>query len=155
MKRNKDTELAMRKATYHLDCLNLSKDDLKIIKHIFSFAYERRGVMPSDIGKRNRRVVEANIVISSVIYKHFPFTLDLIGKIMRKHHSTIVHYKKLYSDCLIYNKDYLRLVKSLDLIVDEVKKNREDVGFDYGLLDSEKDNLIKDITLQFIINGGQ
>ena len=39
----------------------------------------------------------------------------------------------------------MRLVKSLDLIVDEVKKNREDVGFDYGLLDSEKDNLIKEL----------
>ena len=145
MTRNKDTELAMSKATYHLDSLNLNKDDLKIIKNLFSFAYERKCVYPSDIGKRYRHVVEANASISILIDKHFPFTLNFIGKIMRKHHATIVHYKKLHKTCLSYDKEYLRLIKNLDLIVDEMKKDREELKIDHLLGDSEKDELIKEL----------
>ena len=145
MTRNKDTELAACKATYHLECLSLNKDDLQIIKHLFSFAYERKGVFPSDVDKRDRHVVEANTAISILIDKHFPFTLSLIGKIMRKHHATIIHYKKLHKNCLSYDKDHLRLIKNLDLIVDEMKKDKDEVKIDHLLLDSEKDKLIREL----------
>tara|TARA_R100000654_G_scaffold39471_2_gene65273 strand:+ start:3088 stop:3597 length:510 start_codon:yes stop_codon:yes gene_type:complete len=145
MTRNKDTELAVYKATRHLDTLNLNKDELRIIKNLFSFAYEIKCVYPSDVGNRYRHVVEANASISILIDKHFPFTLSFIGKIMRKHHATIIHYKNLYKNCLSYDKEYLRLIKNLDLIVNEMKKDIEEDKIDHLLLDSEKDKLIREL----------
>tara|TARA_R100000544_G_scaffold12776_2_gene5745 strand:- start:1077 stop:1622 length:546 start_codon:yes stop_codon:yes gene_type:complete len=150
------TKLALNKATKHLDSLNIKDDDLQIIKALFEFTYKEKDILHSIIGSRKRDLVEANAAISNIIRNHFNFPIVLIGKIIGKHYSTIIHYQKLNDGCLSHDKNYLKLIRKLNMMVDNYKRSYNEVKFDYNSLTEEREllveKLMRDISSLKVIN---
>ena len=139
---------AIEEATNHFDELNISEDETIIIQKLFEFAYEYRNVEFMSIGTRERNIVETNACLSNIILKHFPFPLRVICSIFKKHHSSVIHYRKLHDNCLVHDKQYLKLFKALnemarDLLLDN--KLNDEVLLEIGSSKSFKDNLISEL----------
>jgi hypothetical protein len=139
---------AIEEATNHFDELKISEDETVIIQKLFEFAYEYRNVEFMSIGTRERNIVETNACLSNIILKHFPFPLRVICSIFKKHHSSVIHYRKLHDNCLIHDKQYLKLFKALnemvrDLLLDA--KSHDEVLLKIGSSKSFKDDLISEL----------
>jgi len=137
--------IAIDKATNHFDTLNITDKETNIIKELFAVAYEERKVKSTSIGTRERNIVETNACISNVILKHFPFPLRIISSILGKHHSTIIHYRKLHNDCLTYDKQYIKLFSMLNDKVNDLLMEIEDDVEEHYNRDCSQEQLISEL----------
>ena len=139
---------AIEEATNHFDKLKISEDETIIIQKLFEFAYEYRNVEFISVGTRERNIVETNACLSNIILKHFPFPLRLICSIFKKHHSSIIHYKKLHTNCLVRDKQYLSLFKELNEMATSLLldiKSQDEVLLKIGSSKTFKDDLISEL----------
>lgn len=135
-------DLAIEKATHHIDDLNLTDTDIEIIKVIFRAAYKHRGIYSTSIGTRERNIVETNACIANVLKRNFPFSLSLIGKVVGKHHTSIIHYIKIHNDFLVNDKKYLSLFQMLNTITKDYLRYEDEIMCLYRTDDTLKDELI-------------
>jgi len=133
---------AIEKATHHIDDLNLTDIDVEIIKVLFRTAYKYRGIYSTSVGTRERNIVETNACIANVLKRNFPFSLNLIGKVIGKHHSSIIHYIKIHNDFLINDKKYLSLFQKLNTITKDYLRYEDEIMCLYRADDAIKDELI-------------
>lgn len=139
---------AIEEATNHFDKLKISEDETVIIQKLFEFAYEYRNIEFMSIGTRERNVVETNACLSNIILKHFPFPLRVICSIFKKHHSSVIHYRKLHENCLVNDKQYLKLFNLLDEKVKDLlldAKSDDEVLLKIGGSKTFKDDLISEL----------
>tara|TARA_B110000902_G_scaffold265169_1_gene348717 strand:+ start:5405 stop:5893 length:489 start_codon:yes stop_codon:yes gene_type:complete len=80
------------------------------IKSIIKHAYERHSIKPKDLDTRKRVLIDVNVVLATVIGEQFRnLPLRVIGAIFKKHHASIIHYKKTYENVLCAIPAYLLL----------------------------------------------
>jgi len=135
-------DLAIIKATHHLNDLTLTDTDVEIIKVLFRAAYKHRGVHSTSVGTRERNVVETNACIVNVLKRNFPFSLKLIGKVVGKHHASIIHYIKMHNDFLMSDEKYLSLFQKLNTITKDYLRYEDEIMSLYRTDDALKDELI-------------
>ena len=62
--------------------------------------------------RRDQYIVDARKIIVYFIMNHTNLTVSKIAKIMRKHHSTILHYRNHFNNLLGYNS-YKKVIKHI------------------------------------------
>tara|TARA_R110000744_G_scaffold372683_2_gene484459 strand:+ start:3220 stop:3711 length:492 start_codon:yes stop_codon:yes gene_type:complete len=84
------------------------------IKSIVKFAYRKHQIEVKDLYTRKRNVVDINIILVTIISEQFRnLPLRVIGGIFKKHHATVIHYKKNYENVLCGIPAYLLLHREL------------------------------------------
>lgn len=88
------------------------------MQSIINIITDVTGVTESDIisKDRTRRVTEARFVLSAMLHKYTSLTLDRIGKVSNRDHSTSVYHLKQYK--LLYEVDVCFRTAAID--VDEL-----------------------------------
>tara|TARA_R100001377_G_scaffold54143_1_gene31904 strand:+ start:1476 stop:1970 length:495 start_codon:yes stop_codon:yes gene_type:complete len=135
-------DLAVEKASHHLNDLNLTDTYVEIIKVLFRTAYKHRGICSTSIGTRERNIVETNACIVNVLKRNFPFSLKLIGKVVGKHHASIIYYIKMHNDFLMGDEKYLSLFQKLNTITKDYLRYEDEIMSLYKTDDALKDELI-------------
>ena len=74
------------------------------------------------IGTRQRRIIETNALVSNLLRRNLNYTVQMVGKMFNKHHSTIIHYTKLHDEVLMANNKYIKLYNRLEEEVKLTKK---------------------------------
>lgn len=64
-------------------------------------------------GNREYSLVYRRIIIAKYLHDHYPTSTVEIGKVLKKHHTTILHYMKLYDSEYEYNSDFRELAESV------------------------------------------
>mgnify|MGYP003648570905 CR=1 FL=1 len=98
----------------NISSLNLNQENKDIIYNLVSEAYEIRDIGSHEINTRKRKVVETNAILVEVISNNFRnLTLKSIGSIFGKHHSSVIHYRKIYEDTLCFELENSKLYHKL------------------------------------------
>lgn len=85
--------------------LSISDDQKDILGDLVIKAYLYNNVTFDMLNTRKRTMVETNCVLCTVIKDYFNIPLEVIGKVVGKHHATIIHYTKLYDEVLCIEEE--------------------------------------------------
>tara|TARA_R100000935_G_C2820120_1_gene159352 strand:+ start:1088 stop:1519 length:432 start_codon:yes stop_codon:yes gene_type:complete len=84
------------------------------------------GVEDISIRLRSQGIVEARVIFSTLCLRHTKDSLQRIGKIINRDHSSIVHYRKIYNNWLEFPKQFLNNLTTLDRI-DNIINEQKDI----------------------------
>ncbi len=80
--------------------LNIREEEKDIISELITKAYIYNDISFELLNTRKRSVVDTHCVLATIIRDYFKLPLETVGKILDKHHATIIHYSKLYEEVL-------------------------------------------------------
>tara|TARA_R100000935_G_scaffold36549_1_gene57558 strand:- start:576 stop:1070 length:495 start_codon:yes stop_codon:yes gene_type:complete len=140
--KDRGLEMAIVKATKHLHDLRLSSNDVEIIKVLFRIAYKENDIHLYSVGTRERKIVEANMCIVNAIRRNFSFPLTLIGKVMGRHHSSMVYYLKVHDSFLKDDDKYLILFQKLNTAIKDYLRYQDEIMALYKSANTIKDEII-------------
>jgi|21_taG_2_1085346.scaffolds.fasta_scaffold11514_3 hypothetical protein len=113
---------AVVKATDHFKDLPISEEERHSAYFLFNQAYNNNSITVDMLDTRQRRLIETNALISNLLRRNFNITVELLGKMFKKHHATILHYTKLHDQVLMADNKYFQLYRKLDEEVKLTKK---------------------------------
>lgn len=91
-------QFALKKELSHIMPSDVDPAALDVASHYIGIM---NGIIKDDVRKpsRGRRLVNARIILSFLLYQE-GFTLEKIGQLFGKDHSTITHYQRRMEDAL-------------------------------------------------------
>ena len=114
--------IATIEATKHFHKLPISQGEKDNVFNILNEVYQYNGITHDMIGTRQRKITECNALVSNLLRRNLDYTVQLIGKIFKKHHSTIIHYTKLHDEVLMSDNKYYKLYNKLE---EEINLNKK------------------------------
>jgi len=93
--------------------LNISDENKEILGDLVIKAYIFNDISFDLIDTRRRAIVDTNCVLATVIKDYFKLPIATIGKVLGKHHATILHYNKLYDEVLCMDRRSQKLYDKL------------------------------------------
>lgn len=95
------------------------KNDINdIVKLLCDFLKTDYGTLLSK--RRDYDIVMKRIIISKYLLYHFHYTTEMVGKALKRNHSTIVYYNGLYENEYKFNSEFRKLADSI------MKKEKEE-----------------------------
>tara|TARA_R100000458_G_C8239061_1_gene218623 strand:+ start:328 stop:900 length:573 start_codon:yes stop_codon:yes gene_type:complete len=114
--------IATIEATKHFKDLPISQGEKDNVFNILNEAYQFNGITLDMVGTRQRKITECNALVSNLLRRNLDYTVQLIGKMFNKHHSTIIHYTKLHNEVLMADNKYHKLYNRLE---EEINLNKK------------------------------
>lgn len=93
--------------------LNINDKQKEILADLVIKAYLYNNIGYEMVETRKRIMVETHCVLATVIKDYFNVPLVTIGKVINKHHATVLHYNKLYDEVLCIQENAVELYNKL------------------------------------------
>ena len=103
-------KLAWSDVYERIDKSNIKESQKAIIKEIFKSGYLDGGIEYETTLTRRRKIIDINAIITTAIGDNLRgISVTTIGKIIGKHHATVLHYNSLYSNTLCFISKYRKI----------------------------------------------